>query len=80
MWTEYLGIIGMVLIILAWMPQTINVIKNKRSQIPRLFSAIYSLASLLLTLYAVSINDFIFTTLNALAFFQSAISFKYARE
>ena len=68
----------MLLIIAAWIPQTIKIARTKRSSMPKTFSAVYSLASILLTMYAISIGDLIFTALNAMAFAQSFVNLKYA--
>ncbi len=76
-WTFILGLTGMTILVIAWIPQTLEVIKSKRSSIPGMFSAIYSIASLLLTLYAISIKDVIFTSLNFLAFLQSFLNFLF---
>jgi len=76
-WTFLLGLAGMTILVIAWIPQTVEVIKNKKSSIPGRFSAIYSIASLFLTFYAISIKDVIFTALNFLAFFQSFLNFLF---
>jgi len=76
-WTFLIGLAGMIILVIAWIPQTIEVIKKKKSSIPKRFSAIYSIASLFLTLYAISIMDLIFTALNFLAFIQSFLNFLF---
>jgi len=75
--TFIIGLIGMIILVIAWIPQTVEVIKNRKSSIPGRFSAIYSIASLFLTFYAMSINDLIFTILNFLAFLQSFLNFLF---
>ncbi|MFH1306341.1 MAG: hypothetical protein ABIH83_01630 [Candidatus Micrarchaeota archaeon] len=65
--SEYLGTAGMVLIIIAWIPETIQNWKEKGKNLNLKFVALYLFGSLFLTYHAWVIQDFVFLTLNLLA-------------
>jgi MtN3 and saliva related transmembrane protein len=69
-----IGLIGMLLLVGSWIPQTIETIKTRKCPLNLQFILIYVTASTLLTLYAYFQRDWIFFTLNFLAAFQSAIN------
>jgi MtN3 and saliva related transmembrane protein len=69
-----LGIIGMALIVLAWVPQTIENIKNKSTGLNLKFILLYLFGSTGLLLYSILIKDFIFIILNAGAAIQALIN------
>lgn len=71
---NYLGILGLILIALGWIPQTIQTIKQKKSNLNFKFNLLYSIGSLSLVIYSVYISDLIFIILNSLAFLMSAIA------
>jgi lipid-A-disaccharide synthase-like uncharacterized protein len=73
-----LGVIGLAFLVIGWIPQTIKVIKDKKSGIDLRFGALYATGSLLLMIYAIQINDYIFMALNALATLMSVISLFYS--
>lgn len=64
---EYFGLIGLVLILLGWATETVEVLKKKKVSIPLSFAALYGVGSLLLTIHSISIQDAVFTILNAFA-------------
>lgn len=72
-----IGIIGMALIIIAWVPETIRTLRTKKTGLELRFNIIYVLGSLLLTVYAITIQDIIFTTLNAILFLISLLNLRY---
>lgn len=72
-----IGIIGLVLILVGWVPQAIKTIKEKSGMDLR-FAILYTTGSGLLTLYAILINDWIFIVLNAGATILSGISLVYS--
>ncbi|WP_457742619.1 PQ-loop domain-containing transporter [Thermococcus sp.] len=69
-----IGLIGMLLLVGSWIPQTVETIKRRKCPLNLGFIVIYVTASSLLTLYAYFQRDWIFFTLNFLAAFQSAIN------
>lgn len=71
---EVIGLIGMLLLVSSWVPQTIETIKTKYCPLNFRFILIYVTASSLLTIYSYIIGDWIFLILNALAAFQSAVN------
>lgn len=71
------GIFGMLCIVLAWIPQTIRTIKTKKVGMEEKFLWIYLLGSSFLTLYAMSIKDLIFFTLNSVAVIFDIINIYY---
>lgn len=73
----YLGILGLILIALAWIPETLEIIKKKRNNLNLKFNILYVLGSLALVIYAVSINDLVFILLNGFAFLMSGIGLLY---
>lgn len=62
---ETLGLIGLVAIVICWIPQTYESIKRGYTNMNLYFLLIYFIGSLSLTIYA--FGDFIFFTLNFLA-------------
>ena len=66
-----LGIIGLVLIAVAWLPQIIDTIKTKKSGLNINFALIYVIGSFALVIYSIQIKDTIFLILNSLAVLMS---------
>ena len=62
-----LGLLGALLIVVAWIPETIHTIRFRKSGLEIHFALIYVLASLLLTIYSIVIADLVFIILNASA-------------
>ncbi|HII66588.1 MULTISPECIES: lipid-A-disaccharide synthase N-terminal domain-containing protein [Thermococcus] len=71
---EVVGLIGMLLLVSSWAPQTLETIKNKKCPLNLEFIIIYVTASLLLTIYSYLIRDPVFLALNSLAALQSGIN------
>ena len=69
-----IGLIGMLLLVSSWVPQTWETIKTRKCPLNMQFILIYVTASTLLTIYSYMIGDWIFFALNFLAAFQSAIN------
>ena len=72
-----LGLIGLICIGLGWIPQIIDTIKKKKSNLNLGFAILYTLGSLSLVLYSLQINDWIFAVLNGFAFLMSAVGLFY---
>lgn len=64
---QYLGIAGLALLLIAWMPETIQNWKEKGKNLNLKFVLLYFFGSLFLALHAVAIGDMPFFVLNALA-------------
>ncbi len=69
---KIVGLIGLLAIVACWIPQTLAVVRTKRSDMRLSFLLLYSLGSIALTIYA--IGDPIFVALNLLAAIGSAIN------
>ena len=69
-----IGIIGLTILGIAWIPQIIKIQKNKYSQIDWRFGTLYVIGSLLLAIYAFQIKDYIFLILNSFIAIMSSIS------
>ena len=74
---QYIGILGLILIGVGWIPQVIDILKTKKSNLNLGFALLYTLGSLALTVYAILLNDWIFIILNGFAFFMSGIGLYY---
>ncbi|NJE84606.1 hypothetical protein E3E23_01940 [Thermococcus sp. CX2] len=71
---EIIGLLGMLLLVSSWLPQTIETVKKKHCPLNMKFIIIYVVAATLLTIYSYIIGDWIFFTLNFLSALQSAIN------
>jgi MtN3 and saliva related transmembrane protein len=71
---ELVGLIGMLLLVSSWVPQTWETIKNKRCPLNLEFVLVYVTASTLLAIYSYLIGDWVFLTLNSLAALQSGVN------
>tara|TARA_Y100000310_G_scaffold200877_1_gene200964 strand:+ start:15541 stop:15810 length:270 start_codon:yes stop_codon:yes gene_type:complete len=74
---QYLGVLGLVLIALGWIPETWEIIKKKKNNLNFKFNLLYAVGSLSLLLYAIYIKDIIFILLNGFAFLMSGIGLIY---
>jgi|TARA_B100001971_G_C18048658_1_gene461590 lipid-A-disaccharide synthase-like uncharacterized protein len=75
---QTIGIIGLALLALAWIPQTYSIIKKRRSYINPKFGILYVIGSLILVYYSIQINDIIFLILNSFVALMSAISLYFS--
>ncbi len=64
---EYIGIAGLALLIIAWIPETLQNWREKGKNLNLKFVCLYLFGSLFLAYHAYLINDAIFTWLNGLA-------------
>ena len=71
---EVIGLLGMLLLVSAWVPQTLETIRTRRCPLNLEFVIIYVAAASLLTGYSYLVGDWIFFTLNFLSALQSAIN------
>ena len=73
-----LGLIGLILLAVAWIPETVQIIRNKKEKIDWRFGALYVLGSLTLAIYSYQIRDTIFVVLNVFILVMSSISLFYS--
>ena len=76
--TITIGFIGLILLAVGWVPETIKVIRDKHSTIDTKFGVLYCAGSLLLVIYSIQIMDYIFVVLNSLAAIMSAVSLYFS--
>jgi len=76
--TSTIGIIGLILLALAWIPQTYSIIKKEKSHIDWRFGVLYTIGSSFLAYYSFQINDIVFMILNSIVALMSAISLFYS--
>ena len=69
-----IGLIGMLLLVGSWVPQTVETLRTKHCPLNLEFIIIYVAAASMLTVYSYIIGDWIFFTLNFLSAFQSAVN------
>ncbi|MCX8202352.1 MAG: lipid-A-disaccharide synthase N-terminal domain-containing protein [Candidatus Micrarchaeota archaeon] len=74
---ELAGIIGMIFIVLAWIPQTIKTIKTKTVGIEPKFLWLYMFGCIGLILYSVYISDPIFIGLNSISLVFNLVNIYY---
>ena len=74
----YLGLMGLVLLAIGWIPEVLAIIREKKSRINTKFGTLYVLGSLFLFMYSLQIKDYIFMILNFFVMIMSAISLWYS--
>ncbi len=61
------GLLGIALILIAWLPETVKNFKATQVKTRTEFLLLYTFGSLLLTIHAFILNDLVFLVLNGLA-------------
>ncbi len=74
---EWLGYIGLTALALCWIPQSVETIKLGRCNVNFTFLVLSAIGSTTLAFYAFSINDTVFTILNALTTTGAMINIYY---
>jgi uncharacterized protein with PQ loop repeat len=74
---EYIGILGLILIGIGWIPQIFEIIRTKNNNLNLRFNLLYAIGSLSLVFYAVYIKNAIFIILNSFALLMSSIGLFY---
>lgn len=69
---KIVGLIGLIAIVACWVPQTLEVVRTRRSNMKTSFLLLYFSGSIALTVYA--LGDPIFVTLNLLTTIGSAVN------
>ena len=64
---EYLGVLGLLLILIAWIPETLQNYKEKGKSLNLKFVMLYMFGSLFLSYHAYALKDMVFFILNGLA-------------
>jgi len=71
------GIIGAVILAIAWIPETIQIIRERESKLNPEFAAVYFVGTLLLFIYALILGDIVFSFVNGFILFQVCIGLYY---
>ncbi len=74
---QWIGWIGLFLLLLAWVPQTWETIKAGTTEVNLLFIILYVVSSAVLALYAFLSSDLVFLVLNGLLTIGSGINLYY---
>ncbi|MDO8427975.1 MAG: hypothetical protein Q7S92_02065 [Candidatus Diapherotrites archaeon] len=74
---EYVGIAGLLLLLLAWIPETLEVIRLRKTEMEIKFILIYTLGSVFLAVHSFLLKDSIFLILNVLIVFSTLINAYY---
>lgn len=74
---ELLGWAGFGILVSAWIPQTLETIKEGKTHMNIAFIILYFSSSLMLTIYSILTADPVFTSLNALLTLGSGINLYY---
>ena len=69
-----LGIIGAIVLAIAWIPETLQIIRERESKLNPKFAVVYFVGTLLLFIYALSIKDIVFIIVNSVILTQVCIS------
>ncbi len=75
--TDVIGWIGLTMLLIAWIPQTVDTVRAGRAPVNLLFILLYVFSSASLALYAFLKRDYVFLTLNALLTLGSGINLYY---
>jgi lipid-A-disaccharide synthase-like uncharacterized protein len=73
-----LGTIGAIILAVAWIPETAQIIRERRSKLNKKFAALYLFGTFLLLLYALMIRDAVFAFVNLIIFLQVSVSIYYS--
>ena len=65
--TDYIGIVGLLLILAGWAWEFFQTLKSKKAGVPLSFALLYGAGSMLLTLHSIELGDTVFIILNAAA-------------
>jgi lipid-A-disaccharide synthase-like uncharacterized protein len=68
------GVVGLIILAIAWIPQTLETIKKRKSYLSVRFALLYLSGSLVLAIYSVMINDTVFLILNIVLIIMAVIN------
>lgn len=72
-----LGIIGAIVLCIAWIPETLQIIRERKSKLNPEFAIFYFVGTLLLFIYSLMLNDIVFIFVNGFVLAQMCISLYY---
>lgn len=72
-----IGLLGIIFLVLAWLPISIRTLSKKRSNENLLFGILFLIGAAFLTVYSIQIKDVIFSVLNLLAMIFAFINIEY---
>ena len=72
-----IGIIGLTLLVIGWLAETVKIVKEKRSKLDLKFAILYTIGSACLVGYSIQINNIIFIILNSVVLILSLTSLVY---
>ena len=72
-----IGLIGIIFLVLAWLPVTFRTLMKKKSDENLIFGMLFLVGAAFLTVYSIQINDLIFSVLNFLAMVFAFINIDY---
>ena len=78
MYVEIIGLIGAFLLMIAWMPEIINILKKGKSKMDNTFTGIILLATVILLAYSIMIDNLVFIIVNSFILFEVSISLYYS--
>jgi len=74
---EYLGFFGVLLLCIAWIPETLDMLKTKKAYLNKAFILLYVLGSGSLAIYSYHIKDTAFIWLNLFIAFMALLNGYY---
>ncbi len=75
---EIIGFIGAFLLIIAWTPEIIYIVRTGKSRMDNTFTGIILLATIILLAYSMVIDNLVFIIVNSFILFQVSISLYYS--
>ena len=75
---EIIGLIGAFLLMIAWMPEIMNIVKTGKSKMDNTFTEIVLFATLILLIYSFLIDNLVFIIVNSFILFEVSISLYYS--
>lgn len=74
---QWIGYIGLTALVVCWIPQSVDTIKQGRCPVNLMFLLLSALGSLSLAIYAASFGNMVFTILNCLTTLGTAVNIFY---
>ena len=72
-----IGLLGIIFLVLAWLPISIKTLTKKKSSENLLFGMLFLIGAAFLTVYSIQIKDAVFSILNLLAMIFAFINIEY---
>lgn len=74
---QWIGYVGLTALVVCWIPQSIDTIRQGECQVNMAFLFLTALGSLSLAFYALSLGNMVFTILNCLTTLGTAVNIYY---